>query len=228
MSTRWNFLAGLSNSAWYALATFTVVPFYLHYLGTTAYGLIGFFLTLQGLLLLLDLGLTPAVSREVSRRKASSLRAGLPDFVHTVAILYWGIAIVILIALSLFSSSIAEAWLQVAEPVAADIPRIVMLMGVAIALRFPHSIYRGVLIGAERLVLLNGINMLVVALSTFGTVLVLAFVSTSIMAFFLWQVFCGLTLTLLMRWAAWNSLGELQLTVGTITVSPTFRSTSGW
>ena len=48
MQLQRNLLAGLLNSIWTALATFAVVPFYIDYLGIEAYGVIGFFITLQG------------------------------------------------------------------------------------------------------------------------------------------------------------------------------------
>ena len=146
MSARRNVLAGLLNSVWYAIASFAVVPFYLHYLGAASYGLIGFFLTLQGLLLLLDLGLTPAVSREVAaRRQQTSEAKPLADFLHSVALCYWGVALSIFLGLCLFSGAIAHRWLQADALPDGEVATIVILMGVAIACRFPHEIYRGAL-----------------------------------------------------------------------------------
>ena len=54
-----NLLAGLANSSWSALVGFAAVPFYLKYLGMEAYGLIGFFMTVQVMFQLLDMGLAP-------------------------------------------------------------------------------------------------------------------------------------------------------------------------
>lgn len=62
MSLSRNLLAGLANSIWTALIGLAVVPLYLKYLGIEAYGLIGFFVTTQALLQLLDMGLAPASS----------------------------------------------------------------------------------------------------------------------------------------------------------------------
>ena len=49
----------LSNTAariWVTLLNFAFVPLYIRYLGIEAYGLIGFFATMQGLFSVLDLG----------------------------------------------------------------------------------------------------------------------------------------------------------------------------
>ncbi len=42
-------------------------PLYIHYLGIEAYGLIGFYLTLQGSMTFLEMGLSRACNREISR-----------------------------------------------------------------------------------------------------------------------------------------------------------------
>lgn len=69
-----NVFAGLAGSAWTALVTLAVVPFYLRYLGVEAYGLIGFFVTLQVMLQLLDGGLAAATNREVTRHASAVIR----------------------------------------------------------------------------------------------------------------------------------------------------------
>ncbi|MFA6198778.1 MAG: polysaccharide biosynthesis protein, partial [Patescibacteria group bacterium] len=66
-----NLLAGLANSIWSALVGLAVVPFYLKYLGIEAYGLIGFFVTTQAVLSLLDMGMAPTINREVARCSAA-------------------------------------------------------------------------------------------------------------------------------------------------------------
>jgi len=42
------------------------VPLYIKYLGVEAYGLIGIFAILQSMLALLDMGMKPTLSRELS------------------------------------------------------------------------------------------------------------------------------------------------------------------
>ncbi len=203
MQLQRNLLAGLVNSVWTALATFSVVPFYIDYLGIEAYGVIGFFITLQGVFLLLDLGLSPTVSREFAKHNVDRRYAGVANFMHSVAIAYWLLAAVIITFFLVFSGFIADRWLQASN---ADLTntQLVLLMGVSVAGRFPHSIYRGALIGAEKLVLLNSINILMVTITAVGSVLVLALADATLQAFFIWQAIAGLLLTLLMRRAAWK------------------------
>jgi O-antigen/teichoic acid export membrane protein len=169
-----------------------------------AYGLIGFFITLQSIFLLLDMGLSPTVSREVARAGSNKNIGAVANFLHSVALVYWGLAATILAVVLVFAPLIAEHWLNSQEFEPDALRQAIFLMGLVIACRFPHSIYRGALIGAERLVLMNSINMLMVVVSSFGAVLVLAYVDDSIVAFFVWQALCGVALTFLMYRAAWN------------------------
>lgn len=204
MRTGPNLFSGLLNSVWTALVTFAVVPFYIRYLGMEAYGLIGFFVTLQSILLLLDMGLSPTVSREVAKARGNQNIEAVANFLHSVALVYWGLAATILAIFLLFAPLIAEHWLDSREFEPDSLRQVIFLMGLVIACRFPHSIYRGALIGAERLVLMNGINMLMIVVSSFGAVLVMSYIHASIVVFFLWQALCGVVLTTLMYRAAWN------------------------
>ena len=61
------------------------VPVYIHYLGIESYGLIGLFALLQAWLTLLDMGMTPTLSREMARfTGGSSDGQSLRDLLRSV------------------------------------------------------------------------------------------------------------------------------------------------
>ena len=66
MGLKKNITANYLGAGWTALMTLAFIPLYIRYLGVEAYGLIGLFVMLQGWLLLLDLGMAPALSREMA------------------------------------------------------------------------------------------------------------------------------------------------------------------
>ena len=66
-----NLLVGLLNSALAAVVGLAATAGYLHYLGVERYGVIGVFVTIQALLSLLDMGLSPTLNREVARATAT-------------------------------------------------------------------------------------------------------------------------------------------------------------
>lgn len=205
-----NLLAGFASSAWSALVMLAVVPLYLKYLGIEAYGLIGFFATTQALLQLLDMGLAPTINREVARASASGNLREAGKLLHTLAIIYWGMAGVIAILIVALAPLLAEYWLQSKNIPQQTITHAVMLMGLVVACRWPVGLYQGAVMGAQRLAVSSSINMAMVTLGSLGAVAVLAFVSSTIEAFFIWQACVGLVYAIGMRWVAWRIIGRLK------------------
>lgn len=202
-----NLLAGLANSIWSAVIGLAVVPFYLKYLGIEAYGLIGFFVTTQALLQLLDMGMAPTINREVARCSASGNLKEAGKLLHTLAVVYWSMAAAIAVLIMALAPLIAEYWLQSKQLSSNTISHAVMLMGLVVACRWPVGLYQGALIGAQRLTVSSGINMVMVTTSSLGAVLILAFVSPTVEAFFVWQAAVGFVYTIAMRTAAWRIIG---------------------
>jgi O-antigen/teichoic acid export membrane protein len=203
-----NLLAGLANSVWTALVGLAVIPLYLKFLGIEAYGLIGFFATTQALLQILDLGLAPTINREVARCSAVGNLREAGKLLHTLAFVYWGMAGVIAIIVFALASFVAEYWLQASHVSRETVAHAVMLMGLVIACRWPIGLYQGALMGAQRLTVSSGISIGMVTLGNFGAVGVLAFVSPTIEAFFIWQAGVGLVYAATIRWAAWRVVGR--------------------
>ncbi len=203
-----NLIAGLANSIWSALIGLAVVPFYLKYLGIEAYGLIGFFVTTQSLLQLLDMGMAPTINREVARCSASGELKEAGKLLHTLAVVYWSMAAAIAVLILLLAPLIAEYWLQSKQLSSQTIAHAVMLMGLVVACRWPIGLYQGALIGAQRQSVSSLINMTMVTVGSVGAIAVLAYVSPTIEAFFCWQACVGLVYAITMRAAAWRVIGN--------------------
>ena len=208
MRMKRNLLAGLANSVWSALVGLAVVPFYLKYLGIEAYGLIGFFVTTQAVLSLLDMGMAPTINREVARCSALGDLREAGKLLHTLAVVYWGMAVMIALLMVALAPWIAEYWLQSKQLSAQTISHAIMLMGLVVACRWPIGLYQGALIGAQRLTVASGISIAMVTFGSLGAVAVLAFVSPTIEAFFIWQACVGLVYAFSMRLAAWRIIGR--------------------
>jgi O-antigen/teichoic acid export membrane protein len=191
-----NFSVGLFGSIWSALLGLAVVPLYIKYLGTEAYGLIGFFATTQALLQLLDLGLSPTINREVARCSATNKMQEARSLLHTLSVVYWGMAFVIGLVILALAPLIATHWLQARALPLATISQALMLMGLVVACRWPVGLYMGALMGMQRVALSSMINTAFGTLSSLGTVAVLILVSPTIKAFFIWQALvCAMQLS---------------------------------
>lgn len=203
-----NLIAGLANSIWSALVGLAVVPFYLKYLGIEAYGLIGFFITTQAVLSILDMGMAPTINREVARCSASGDLKEAGKLLHTLAVIYWCMAAVIALLILALAPLIAAYWLKSKQLTPQTIAHAIMLIGLVVACRWPIGLYQGALIGAQRLTVSSAINMTMVTISSVGAIAVLAYVSPTIEAFFIWQACVGIVYAITMRAAAWRIIGS--------------------
>ncbi len=203
-----NVLAGLANSIWSALIGLAVVPLYLRYLGLEAYGLIGFFATTQAVLQVLDMGLAPTVNREVARCAAEGDLSRAGKLLHTLALVYWAMAFAIGLVLVVTAPALARGWIRSGQLSPGTVTQAVALMGLIVACRWPVGLYLGALMGAERMALASGLGIAMTTLANLGAVAVLAFVSPTVQAFFVWQAGAGLIQALATRQAAWRAIGR--------------------
>ena len=132
-----NLAAGVASSMFTAVVGIAVVPLYLKFLGVEAYGLIGFFVTVQAVFQLLDLGLAQTMNREVARLSANVRWEEAGNLLHTLAVVYWTVALCIATIVFLLSGFIADRWIQAQHLPVSTIQLTVQLMGVAIACRWP-------------------------------------------------------------------------------------------
>lgn len=203
-----NVLASLASSIWSATLSLAAVPLYLKYLGIENFGIIGFFAAAQGLIQLLDLGLTPTINRELARYSATGELPKARNLLHTLAVTYWVTAIIIVAGISAVAPVIANFWLHSRDIPTQTLKRAVMLIGLVIACQWPIALYQGALIGMQRLTISSAINIAMVTVGVSGAIGILAWISPTIEAFFIWQAVIALVHVAIMRRAAWQTIGE--------------------
>jgi O-antigen/teichoic acid export membrane protein len=184
-----NIVANIAGQGWSAAMSLLLVPVYLRILGLEAFGLIGFFATLQASLQILDLGLSQTMSRQMAHYQAFPEKAGeARDFVRTVEVAYWAVGILIGGGIALAAPWIATSWLKAGALPTATVEHAIRIMGAVAALQWPMSLYDGGLTGLQRQVLLNVLRIAVATVGGIGTALILWFWSPTITAYFTWQI----------------------------------------
>jgi O-antigen/teichoic acid export membrane protein len=202
-----NIAANFAGSLWQALMSLIFIPIYIRLMGIEAWGLIGIFATLQTIFGLLDVGLSSTLNREMARLsvvpdKAQEMR----DLVRTLEGIYWGVAGVVgLVAVS-SSWFIAHHWINEGQLSAGTVEQALLIMGVVMALQMPSGFYSGGLMGLQKQVLLNAINIVMSTLRGVGAVVVLWLVTPTIQAFFLWQLVVAAFNTFVFAVFLWRSL----------------------
>jgi O-antigen/teichoic acid export membrane protein len=203
-----NMAAAMANSVVVVLINLVALPFYLRLLGMEAYGLIGFYATLQTVLQVLDLGLAPTVSREIAHGAETGQQRRSASLLRTLGVMYIGVAVVIAGLVAIASPWIGAYWLQAKALPADTVAQAVMLMGINLACRWPISLYHGALVGAHRLARSAATSMTINICAAITTIAVLQWGERSIQAFFVVQAGFGLLQAFVLRLLARHAVGE--------------------
>lgn len=189
MSLRKNIIANYASQAYVTIIGIVMVPLYIRYMGTEAFGLVGFFAMLQSWFQLLDIGLTPTMSRETARFNAGVVSPGqLSDLLRTLECVFYGVALIGAAGIAVSAPMISSKWLTVQHLDMDAVSKAIVMMGFTIGLRWISGLYRGVVNGFEKLVSLSIFNS-VLATARFVVVIPLLFyVSTSVVTFFGYQL----------------------------------------
>lgn len=183
-----NLVANYIGQAWSAIMSIAFIPLYIKHLGIESYGLIGLFGMLLTWLGLLDLGMTPTLSREMARfiggaHTTDSIRTLL----RTIEILSIFLAIFIFISIWVFSEWMANHWLKAEKIHPTIVAEAFSIMGLVTALRFIENIYRSAILGLQKHIIFNVVNIFLSTLRGLGAVAVLVWISNSIRVYFIWQ-----------------------------------------
>ena len=193
MSFNRNIVASFIGNTWTAVVQIAFIPLYIRILGIEAYGLMGVYAFLQVSLSFLDLGLTPAVSREMARFRAGAHSVDeIRTLLRSVEVVFLVVALLLSIAVVLVAPWLAESWLKTDTLPISTAIQALYLMGALIGLRWLGGLYRGAITGLQDLVWLNATSAAFATLRAAGVVPILTWVSPTIVAFFLYQA--GITL----------------------------------
>ncbi len=200
-----NVAANFAGTAWIVALQLAVVPVCVGLIGVEAWGVIAFFASLQAVLALLDLGLGATISRELARLGAQPDGAhAMRDTLRTLEIVYWLTGAAIGIACWTLAPWFATSWLRPSGLSIESTTAGLRWLGIALALRWPNTLYWGGLSGLERQGLLNLQRVLTETLRHGGSVVVLWGVAAELEAYAAWHCIAGVVSSVsagvLLRW----------------------------
>ncbi|WP_041655814.1 lipopolysaccharide biosynthesis protein [Azoarcus sp. KH32C] len=185
-------LASYATQIYVGLIGLVLMPVYLRYMGAEAFGLVGLFVSLQAWLQLLDLGLSPSLSREMSLYCAGMLPADLArGRLRSLECLLGGMAVLAVLGLATARDWIAHDWLNVRSLSVETVSSCLVWMGGAAAARWLAGLYRAGLAGMERQLSVNAAVATFSTLKFVGVIPLLAFWTSEPRAFFAYQALIG-------------------------------------
>ena len=132
-----NLIANYLGQIWKGVMALGFLPLYIHYIGIESYGLIGLFGVVTVWLNLLDMGMTPTLSREMARFTGGEhTTESIKDLLRSIEIVTFIIAALIALILALGSEWLASSWLQSKDLPIATVSDAFRIMGLVSALRF--------------------------------------------------------------------------------------------
>ena len=193
MSVKKNVIANFLGQGWSAFMSLIFIPLYIQYLGMENYGLIGLFALLQAWLVLLDMGMTPTLNREMARFTAGiHSPQSIRNLLRSLEILCFSLASLIGVSVWGASDYLASDWLKVEKLPISVVAQALSIMAFVVALRFVEGIYRASLIGLQRQVWYNGANAILSTIRNGGAGAGLVWISATSQASFLWHALISL------------------------------------
>ena len=188
-----------------------------------AYGLIGFSITLNAALNLLDMGFSATMNREMAQLTVPLTAEAIPQtrrgrieipaeraqeartLVRTLERVYWPICLGIALGIAALAPVLAHHWVHVQKLHPSTVQHAILLMGLSLALQWPFTLYEGGLMGLQRQVLLNGIAVVVALLRNVVPLAILVY-SPSIITYFRWQLVVSAVMTGSVYWSLRRAL----------------------
>ncbi|MDA7787105.1 oligosaccharide flippase family protein [Gammaproteobacteria bacterium] len=183
-----NIAANFSGQIIAILSSLIFLPIIISVVGVEAYGLIAFYTMLIVASSVFDLGITPALSREISKSfKSSEDLIFIKKYIHSAEMILFLAALVCFGGTFLAADWLALSWLNPEYLTIEEVTMSISIMGLVVGLRIFESAYRGVLIGFHEQVTLNVILSITAVFRWAGSAAVLYFYDSSILLFFVWQ-----------------------------------------
>jgi O-antigen/teichoic acid export membrane protein len=189
---KWNAGANFIGLAYTTVIGIVFLPLFLDYLGPEAFGLFGFFMLLQALMQLLDIGMSPMLSRQASLVRGKDIDfLGFKKLLRSLEIVFLCLMLVTVVVFFFSNAWIVDSWINLETLDTSKVTACVTLMGAIIGLRFFSVLYRSGIQGIEHQVWLNFANMVLVTIKFVGSLILLHFVTRDIRHFFEYQLLIG-------------------------------------
>jgi O-antigen/teichoic acid export membrane protein len=204
------------GKAWAFSSVYIFIPLYISFLGIENYGLIAFYASITGLLMVADLGITNIFARQIARGSDSNLRLERATLLKSLEVVYFCIVAIILTGFFFLSDYIAGTWLNSENLSLPERAYAIKLMGIGGATQLLGSFYISGLVGLEKQITSNSIQFFWGLFKGVGGVLILWLYSPTITAFLQWQILSNIVYILMSRYYLNQQIDRKQ---GSVTLS---------
>lgn len=193
-------LASVASRGWAAVVGLLAIPLYVESLGVEAYGVVGFFASVQAVIAFLDFGLPATLTRELAAKGAQArLNPEAADTFRTFEFAYLGMTVLALCAALAAAPWLAQYWINASTLAVDELSQTLLLAALALACQWPSNLYSAGLIGLQQQ---TPLAVSTSALAVIRVALTLSALSwqPTLAAFFWAQVAAGVLQSAATRW----------------------------
>jgi O-antigen/teichoic acid export membrane protein len=183
-----NFFSSLFNNFIGVFLVVFLTPVYLNILGIESYGLIGFYISLLGVLSLVDFGLSTTLKKELAVYRAKNLKAESVSLLKSFEILLLIFCLTVSILIYSIAPLIQRYFFTIANLDPKSIISALRYMGFSISASLLTSFYIAGLYGIQNINVANILLILLNLMRSLGVVFVLLIFSSDIVVYFQWQL----------------------------------------
>jgi O-antigen/teichoic acid export membrane protein len=195
-----NIIANYVGKIWGIISVFIFVPFYIKLLGLESYGVINFYTVILTIMYFADGGLSATLNREIAR---TTDKKYIGNMLFTIEKVYLAICFFIIIIIFFSSGFIAANWLNSDTIAPEDLRVYISLMGISVAFQLFTTLQSSGLMGLEKQVLSNGIQVSSSIIRS-AFVLVPLYFYPTLLTFFIWQVSMNIIFFFITRYNLWK------------------------
>lgn len=192
-----NIIANVAGRVWSIISIYVFVPLYIKILGVETYGVISFYSLLLVVLAFADAGLTATLNREFA--KASTLNLSYKQsLLRTFEYIYLIIGLFV-VSITFFGAPIiVNQFIKTQEIPYQDLVNYVRIMGFIIAFYLVSSLYNGGLMGLQKQVLSNTLQI-GYGIVRSGFVIIPLIWIRDLNLYFIWQLFAAVFYAFILR-----------------------------
>jgi len=153
---------------------FVGVKFIFSHLGADAFGIIYFTAVMTGVLTAaLELGVLSTTIRQVSSHFATD-RAYVERLARTASLFYWGVGIILFVAIFVAAPFLADQWINLTTIDHATATTMLRFLSITTLITLPRALYSSLFQGRQRMELNNAIDVSSSAIQQLGVIVILA------------------------------------------------------
>lgn len=197
-----NIFANFVGKTWNFVSIYLFVRIYIQLLGINSYAIINFYSVILGLFTFVNAGLTLSINREMASNDSLEHKSTL---LYTFQSLFFIIGAFFVFLVFFFSDFISNNFLNSSFYSRTQISYYVKIMGVGIFFQMYASLYEGGLLGLQKQVFVNIVN---ISWGVFRSALVIIplYFKPSVELYFYWQILSNALLFVILRYSLWKHI----------------------